>query len=154
MRRIILDVQGQVTPVCSKIHISYKFHLGQPGGKLVISFAYGPKNLEDPEQAKTMIFESIDKYTELDQRERLQAKWESFLPLKNLVTISVDDPKRHRGAGHRHDPEQLLFLSKEEASPGLVSGEILTGMWEVMLSLHAIVTDNCRYTLHICQEEE
>ncbi|MCZ8516635.1 hypothetical protein O9H85_30475 [Paenibacillus filicis] len=82
MSRIILDVQGQVTPICSKSHISYKFHLGQPGGKLCISFAYGPKNLEDREQAHTMIFESIDKYTEPNQRERLQAKWESFLSLK------------------------------------------------------------------------
>jgi hypothetical protein len=154
MKRIILDVKGQVTPLNSKAHISYKFHLGQRGGKLWISFAYEPKNLEDREQAKTMIFDSIDKYSEPDQRERLQAKWESFLPLKNLVTVSVDDPERHRGAGHRHDPEQLLFLSEEEASPGLVSGKILTGMWEVTLSLHAIVTDNCRYTLQICQEEE
>jgi hypothetical protein len=154
MMRSILGVEGQVTPVCSKTHISYKFYLSQPGGKLWISFAYEPKNLEDREQAKRMIFESIEKYTEADQRERVQAKWESYLPLKNLITVSVDDPKGHRGAGHRHDPEQLLFLSEEGASPGLVRGTILPGMWEVTLSIHAIVTNTCRYKLQIHHEEE
>jgi hypothetical protein len=154
MKRIILEVEGQVTPLSSKTHISYKFYLGQPGGKLWISFAYEPKNLEERELAKMMIFQSIDKYTEADQRERLQAKWESYLPLKNLITVSVDDPEGHRGAGHRHDPEQLLFLSEEGASPGLVRGRILSGMWEVTLSIHAIVTNNCRYKLQVHQEEE
>jgi hypothetical protein len=154
MMMSILEVEGQVTPVCSKTHISYKFYLDQTGGKLWISFAYEPKNLEDREQAKRMIFESIEKYTEADQRERIQVKWESYLPLKNLITVSVDDAKGHRGAGHRHDPEQLLFLSEEGASPGLVRGTILPGMWEVTLSIHAIVTNTCRYKLQIHHEEE
>ncbi|SDN69737.1 hypothetical protein SAMN04487897_104120 [Paenibacillus sp. yr247] len=150
----ILNVQGIVQPNSSKTHISYRFHLAKPGGKLLIDFAYEPKNLEDREQAKTMIFTSINTYTEPNQRERIQAKWESFLPLKNLITVSVDDPKGHRGAGHRHDPEQLLFISELETSPGFVSGKIVEGMWHVTLSLHAIVTESCRYTLHIHQEEE
>ncbi|NOU71858.1 hypothetical protein GC098_10575 [Paenibacillus sp. LMG 31458] len=154
MNQLILDVQGIVHPNASKTHISYRFHLGTHGGKLRIHFAYEPKNLDDREQSKTMIFESINKYTEPNQRERIQAKWESFLPLKNLITVSVDDPERHRGAGHRHDPEQLLVISELESSPGFVSGKMLTGMWHVTLSLHAIVTESCRYTLQIHQEEE
>jgi hypothetical protein len=154
MKRSVLEVEGQVTPVCSKTHISYKFNLGQPGGKLWISFAYEPKHLEDRDQARTMIIESIDKYTEADQRERIQAKWETFLPLKNLITVSVDDPEGHRGAGHRHDPEQLLYLSEDAASPGLVRGRILPGMWVVTLSIHAIITNSCRYKLLLHQEEE
>ncbi|MFD0694683.1 hypothetical protein ACFQZT_11315 [Paenibacillus sp. GCM10027628] len=154
MRSMKIDVQGQVTPLCSKSHISYKFPVREPGGKLWISFAYAPKNLADREQSKALIEASIGKYTEPEQRDRLQAKWESFLPLKNLITISVDDPERHRGAGHRHDPEQLLLLSEPEASPGLVSGPMPSGMWEVTLSLHAIVMENCQYTLQIWHEEE
>lgn len=150
----ILDVQGIVQPNCSKTHISYRFHLAKPGGKLWIHFAYEPKNLEDREQAKAMIYTSINTYTEPNQRERIHAIWENFLPLKNLITVSVDDPKRHRGAGHRHDSEQVLFISEREASPGFVSGKILEGMWHVTLSLHAIVTESCRYRLQIHQEEE
>ncbi|MBP1964154.1 hypothetical protein [Paenibacillus aceris] len=153
MNQLILDVQGIVHPNSSKTHISYQFHLGSHVGKLRIHFAYEPKNLEDREISKSMILKSIHKYTEPNQSERLQAKWESFLPLKNLITLSVDDPERHRGAGHRHDPEQLLVISELEASPGFISGKLPAGLWNVTLSLHAIVTESCRYTMHIHQEE-
>ncbi|MCJ8010248.1 hypothetical protein MUG84_00645 [Paenibacillus sp. KQZ6P-2] len=154
MRRILLETQGEVSPVCSKSHITYKFHISEPGGKLCIHFAYGPKNLEDRELSKTLVYESIEKYIEPSRRELVQAKWESYLPLKNLITVSVDDPDSHRGAGHRHDPEQLLHLSMKDASPGLISGPIHSGMWEVTLSLHAVVTDQCKFSLNIWQEEE
>jgi hypothetical protein len=123
MKRIILEVEGQVTPLSSKTHISYNFYLGQPGGKLWISFAYEPKNLEDRELAKMMIFESIDKYTEADQRERLQAKWESYLPLKNLITVSVDDPEGHTAVqGTGMIPSSCYSFPKRERLRDL-SGE-------------------------------
>ncbi|MCM3626234.1 hypothetical protein M3194_02485 [Paenibacillus glycanilyticus] len=153
MKRLVLEADGQVTPVCSKTHIAYSFHLDQQGGKLWIDFAYEPKNLDDPEQARQFISTGINKYTEPAQRGRLLEKWESFLPLKNLITVSVDDPKQHRGAGHRHDPEQLLYIGGKDASPGFVSGELTGGLWRVTLSLHEIVTDNCRYRLRIHHEE-
>ncbi|BBH21391.1 hypothetical protein Back11_27360 [Paenibacillus baekrokdamisoli] len=153
MKRLILDVEGNVQPLSSKTHISYIFHLNQPVGKLWIDFAYWPKNLEDREQARDMITVSINTYAESNQRDRMLAKWESFLPLKNLITVSVDDPERHRGAGHRHDPKQLLFIDEQEASPGFVSGRLIEGLWQVTLSLHAIVTDNCHYKLQVQQEE-
>ncbi|WP_435171854.1 hypothetical protein [Paenibacillus glycanilyticus] len=153
MKRLVLEAEGQVTPVCSKTHIAYSFHLDRQGGKLWIGFSYEPKNLEDREQAHPLIAAGINKYTEQAQCARLLEKWESFLPLKNLITISVDDPKRHRGAGHRHNPEQLLLIAGEDASPGFVSGELSEGLWRVTLSLHEIVTDHCRYRLRIHHEE-
>ncbi|NBD23850.1 hypothetical protein [Paenibacillus glycinis] len=153
MKRLVLDAEGLVQPVCSKTHIAYSFHLAKPGGKLWIDFAYEPKNLEDRERSRELIAAGVEKYTEPAQRELVMDRWESFLPLKNLITVSVDDPARHRGAGHRHDPEQLLQLGEEEASPGFVSGELIEGLWRVTLSLHAIVTDDCRYRLRIHHEE-
>jgi hypothetical protein len=154
VQSLLLDVQGQVTPACSKSHITYKFHWNKAGGKMVIHFAYEPKNLEDAELSKSLIYESIDKFRAPGGRDIVQAEWKSFLPLKNLITISVDDPKRHRGAGHRHDPEQLLHIAANDASPGLISGILPLGMWEVTLSLHAIVTEQCLYSLKIWREEE
>ncbi|QHW31154.1 hypothetical protein GZH47_09995 [Paenibacillus rhizovicinus] len=152
-KRLVLEAEGLVKPVCSKTHIAYSFHLDRRGGKLWIDFAYEPKNLEDREQSLPLIAAGVEKYTEPAQRERLMEKWESFLPLKNLITVSVDDPDRHRGAGHRHDPEQLLFIGGREASPGFSGGELIEGLWRVTLSLHAIVTDDCRYRLRIHHEE-
>ncbi|MBM7566395.1 hypothetical protein [Paenibacillus sacheonensis] len=153
MKRLVLDAEGRVQPVCSKTHIAYSFHLDQPGGKLWIDFAYEPKNLEDREQSRARIAAGVENYTEPAQRELVMDRWESFLPLKNLITVSVDDPARHRGAGHRHDPEQLLLIGAEEASPGFVRGELPEGLWRVTLSLHAIVTESCSYRLRIHHEE-
>ncbi|AZN41415.1 hypothetical protein [Paenibacillus albus] len=153
MKRLVLEAEGQVSPVCSRTHIAYSFHLDRQGGKFLIDFAYEPKNLDDREQAHSMIVDGIDKYTESAQRDRMLERWESFLPLKNLITVSVDDPKRHRGAGHRHDPEQQLFISGQDASPGFVNGELNEGLWRITLSLHAIVTESCRYRLRIYHEE-
>ncbi|QGQ94737.1 hypothetical protein EHS13_07500 [Paenibacillus psychroresistens] len=150
---MLIDVKGQVTPVNSRSHITYSFDLRQPIGKLNIRFSYHPKRLEDPERSKEMILASIEKYSGLENSDLEQAKWESFLPLTNLITLSVDDPQGHRGAGHRHDPEQLIRLSEHQASPGFVSGPIIEGIWKVTLSLHGIVSELCSYELQIWQEE-
>lgn len=151
---MVVDIKGQVTPVCSRSHITYQFQLEQSASKLCIRLAYTPKRLEDPERTREMILDSIDKYTAAGHREAVKSRWEKFLPLQNLITVSVDDPERHRGAGHRHDPVQELYLSKSGASPGLVSGRLPGGWWKVTLSLHAIVTERCDYELQIWEEGE
>jgi hypothetical protein len=153
MTKLVLDVQGSVTPLCSKSHITYRFPVGQRVKALQIEFAYTPKHMDDKEQARPLIMAGIAKYTEPEHLERVQAKWESFLPLKNLMTVSVDDPDCHRGAGHRQDPEQLIVLSEDEAAPGFTKGTIAAGLWAVTLSLHAIVTDTCSYTLQVREVE-
>ncbi|MEC0171112.1 hypothetical protein [Paenibacillus graminis] len=154
MKTAILDARGRVTPASSKSHIIHRFFLTSAGGRLGIDFSYGPKQLEDLEKARTLIERSIDLYFEEEAMAQAKAHFKSYLPLNNLITVSVDSPHGHLGAAHRHDPEQFLHVSRHEASPGLVSGDIVAGMWEVTLSLHAIVTDYCEYSLQIWQEEE
>lgn len=154
MSVLLVNAKGVVTPECSRTHIAYRFFLGRAGGRLEIRFAYTPKNLEDEAKAKELIERALEEYTEDGYREQAKSKWQSHLPLKNLMTVSVDDPHRHRGAAHRPDPQQRLFISDGQASPGLVGGALPAGMWEVTLSLHAIVTDSCEYLLQIWQEEE
>jgi hypothetical protein len=151
---MLIDVKGQVTPVSTRSHITYSFDLRQPVRELKIRFSYHPKRLDNLERSKEIILESIGKYSVSENQELDQAKWESFIPLTNLITLSVDDPNGHRGAGHRHDPDQLLYLSENGASPGFVSGPMIEGMWRVTLSLHGIVTDLCSYELQIWKEEE
>lgn len=151
---MLIDVKGQVTPVSTRSHITYSFDLRKPAGELKIRFSYHPKRLEDLERSKEIILEGLEKYTISASPKLDEAKWEAFVPLTNLITLSVDDPNGHRGAGHRHDPEQLLYLSEYGASPGFVSGRLIEGMWSVTLSLHGIVTDLCSYELQIWKEEE
>lgn len=120
--------------------------------KLHITYSYSPKNLEDKEKSYELIRENIlrdapediDRYTD----------YEEFLPLKNLITVSLDSPVEFRGAAHRHDKEQYHETSKDFASPGFLKGEIIPGQWRLSLNVHAVVTDICTCRIKIEGEAE
>lgn len=150
----LLDVQGIVTPVCSQSHITYSFPVPPAFTRLNVAYSYDPKRLEDQEQAKELIEQAISRYVEPHQQPGYLSRWESYLPLQNLLTLSFDDPEQFRGAAHRHDPEQQLHIGMESASPGLVPGAIRTGLWRVTISMHAVVTEQCRYKLRVWGETE
>ncbi|MCC3372741.1 hypothetical protein [Cohnella sp. REN36] len=149
-----MEIVNEVGPSDARTHLRYPFEIREPSAALHIRFAYAPKTLEDRESARRLMEQSIAQYVTPEQRERALENVERYYPLKNLITISVDDAQGYRGACHRQDPEQLLFLSEREASPGLYPGPIAPGQWCVTLSLHAVVTAKCGYKLEIWTEEE
>lgn len=79
---------------------------------------------------------------------------EKFLPLKNLVTLSLDDPDGYRGAAHRQAPTQEHRIAKDFASPGFYPGVIKPGSWRVVVNVHALITESCIGNLEILTEEE
>ncbi|MFD1773580.1 hypothetical protein [Paenibacillus rhizophilus] len=150
---MLLNVSGQLAPIDSKRHITHQFRLDKPAAAIQIRFAYGPKLLEDDGQAKELIMISIGSYIAPEQQSPVREGWRRYLPLKNLLTLSIDDPDGYRGACHRHDAEQNLFLSEQEASDGLLSGKLALGEWSVTISVHSVVTEHCSYELSIWTEE-
>lgn len=50
----------------------------------------------------------------------------AYLPVYNLVTLSLDDPAGYRGAAHRRATEQCHRLTAESAAR-LFSGELRPG---------------------------
>jgi len=151
---MLLDVMSEVYPIDSRCHIAYRFYNDRPDGIMRIQFQYAPKRLEDRLRAQALITESIGRYIQPEHQQTANADWERYLPLQNLITISVDDPEGYRGACHRHSPEQQLYLAEKDASDGLVPGTISRGIWTVTISLHAIVTDNCTYKLKVWKSGE
>ncbi|RED59356.1 hypothetical protein [Cohnella lupini] len=151
---MLLDIRGQVTPDDSRQHVVYRFQLDRLTAKIWIRFNYSPKVLEDNERAKSLIIAGIDLYSAPEQKQLLKDAWERYQPLTNLITVSVDDPEGNRGACHRHDPEQLLFLAERDSSPGLTKGKLVAGVWSVTLSLHSIVSEQCSYHLQVWASEE
>jgi hypothetical protein len=150
----LLLVKGQLTPICSKTHITYSFKIPENCRKLNAHFEYEPKALEDQDIAKKLILEGFEKYVEPRLFPYYQDKWESYSPLNNLITLSFDDPHQFRGSGHRHNPNQQYVLSEHEVSPGLVKGPIYSGVWKITVSVHCIVTETCNYKLHVWEGEE
>jgi len=148
MKTLVL-AEGILTPSCSKSHITYTFEIQNEVRRLNIDFSYNPKVLEDQAKAKQLICEGIYKYVEKSQCDGFISKWDSYLPVQNLLTVSVDCYNEFRGCVHRHPNEQHLFITENYASPGLIAGKLCPGQWKVTISVHAVVTDFCQYKLYI-----
>lgn len=150
----LMDIQGQVTPEDSRRHLRIPFVLPSMVEQLNLRFEYGPKMLTDKRRAIQMLKQSFNRYLLPDTQEIITPQVETFLPLSNLMTLSLDDPHRYRGACHRHDPVQELYVSAHGASNGLLKGDLEQGPWCVTISIHCIVTDICHYRLKIWTDRE
>lgn len=151
---LVLDVMGRMTPDNNKTHIRIPFQLDEDCSRLRLKFEYSPKVLEDRGRSLELLNQSFDAYLLPEQKAPALAQADNYIPLKNLITLSLDDPLGYRGACHRHDPVQELALAAREASPGLLPGPLPAGDWEVTLSVHSIVTDTCNYLLQVWAEKE
>ncbi|QUW21506.1 hypothetical protein JSQ81_17175 [Sporosarcina sp. Marseille-Q4063] len=144
----LYEVMGQVNPSCSSSHIEYSFYVKKQYDLLKLKFEYFPKDLENEDIAKELIINSLDKYGYCEEKKR----WKNYLPLKNHITLSFDDPDEFRGAVHRHDHKLELYFNKEKSSPGIIPKINSPGVWKIKLSIHALVTEKCDYSLIVLGE--
>ena len=134
---IIFETAGKVLPEQDKTNIPLGFTVPEGIEKLIIDYEYSPKTLEDAEKAEKLLLESIEKYLGDEHK----AEPQDFMPVKNLITLSLDDNGEYRGAAHRQADKQHHEISKEYASPGFIKGEIHSGKWQVVLNVHCCACD-------------
>ena len=141
---ILLEKEFQVFYKDEKTNISFPFSVNEDTGSLKISFSYSPKILEDDERANMLIERNIIK--DAGEFAGEYTDWDEYKPLKNLITVSVDDPDTYRGCAHRQDKDQIHIIREDFASRGFHKGKIQKGQWKVVLNLHGIVTESvgCR----------
>ena len=111
---------GVLTPSQSKTNIRFDFEV--PGGvkALRVEYKYSPKHVEDKEKSVEMISLAAKKYSEEIN------SFDDFLPLSNLVTIS-----------------------SEASTPGIINSPITQGMWSVTLNVHFVGSDEVEYSIKI-----
>ncbi|TCL73312.1 hypothetical protein EDC14_1005174 [Hydrogenispora ethanolica] len=143
----LLRAEGILAPSCNQSHIIYELYLEHPLERLGIDFRYDPKTLEDPAAARRMIEAALRRYLPEEEQPPLLADWRRYLPLQNLLTLSLDDAAGFRGCAHRHSPRQRLELSADRAAPGFSAGPIPAGRLRITLSVHALLTASCHYQL-------
>ena len=144
---IIFETAGKVLPEQDKTNIPLEFTVPEGIEKLIIDYGYSPKTLEDGEKAEKLLAKSIEKYLGGEYR----AEPQDFMPVKNLITLSLDDNGEYRGAAHRQADKQHHEISKDFASPGFVKGEIHSGKWQVVLNVHCCACE-INYRIQVAGE--
>lgn len=154
MAKIILkEATAHLSPEDEKTNRYIPFTVPEGVKKLFITYSYSPKILENKEKSYELIRENIlrDAPEDID----LYPDYEKFMPLKNLVTLSLscDSPDGSksifRGAAHRQADRQYHEIGEDFASPGFVKGKINPGNWTLCLNVHALVTDLCSCEIKI-----
>ncbi len=144
--KTLLETRVHLTPAMEKTNISLPFCVPENAKQLRITYSYAPKELSGAAGAK------LSEDCLLRDAGAFRGEYpaaDRFLPLKNLVTLSLDDPRGYRGAAHRQAPRQVHKLSASEASPGFYKGAISAGEWKLTLNVHALVTEFCDCAIKI-----
>ena len=146
---LIFEKTGKVTPEQDTTNVVLTFNVPNGTEKLTIDYEYSPKLFEDETAAMKMLEESIEKYL----GDAYSAMPQDFLPVKNLITLSLDDNGNYRGAAHRQADRQHHEIGRDFASAGFVKGEIHSGEWQVVLNVHCCACE-VSYTIKITGEEK
>lgn len=143
----VFEREITVLPENNKTNIALPFTVDSAADFMKITYSYSPKQLGECERAKELIEECL--LHDTGEFRRDYPDWKEYLPLNNLITLSLDSPEGYRGAAHRQGCRQEHILSADFASVGFLRGEILKGEWTVTLNVHAIVTESCVCSLKI-----
>lgn len=142
MNKILLkETKFSLHPDDEKSAVFVSFMVPEGVKKLLITYSYSPKILEDEERSYELIKENLLRDAGEDASE--YTDYSEFMPLKNLVTLYLRSPEGFRGAAHRQAGNQYHEISCGFASPGFLKGEIISGKWTMCFNAHAVVTPLC-----------
>ncbi len=141
---IILQTSGKITTQQDKTNITIPFFVDSNIEKIIIDYSYTPKIVENGEK---LVADCLAKYQVQSDNAH------QFLPVKNLVTISFDDPDGYRGACHRQANDQQIIIAQSNSTPGVINSPIQSGQWQIMLNVHYVGCD-VEYTLTVTGVEK
>lgn len=133
---LLFHTDGKLTADNDKTNIIHNFDVPDGIKRLIIKYTYSPKALDDREKAEELIKNCFEKYDEV-----MSGSAADYLPVKNLITLSVDENGQYRGAAHRQDDIQEHIISEDFASAGFTKGRLHSGIWDIVLNVHSISCD-------------
>lgn len=139
MMRELLTVAVTLTPTSDRTTLEYFFDVPPGAAEVSIFMGYAPDAHPSREAALEIIRETRRKYGYPDALQDAQGD----LPLKNLITLSVDDPAGYLGNAHRKQSPQWLRFDGHSAPPGFAVRAVMPGRWRLCAHIHALVSPVC-----------
>jgi hypothetical protein len=144
--KVLLDTIYHLHKNDSKTNVCIDIPVEKDYKYFEILCSYTPKNLDNEEEAKKSIEEGLEKYVPAEYRQKY-GLWRDYLPVVNLVTLSLDYNGKYLGCAHRHNPCQQHIISKNFSSPGFFKQDTTAGNWRAVLNVHCVASDECDYHL-------
>lgn len=145
---ILLETEKTLRPEDSRTNLVFGFDVPEGCARLCFDFSYSPKELADEALSKELIERALKKYAP-EPYAAGYGGWRDYLPLVNLLTLSLDAPEGYRGCAHRHPPVQHHELTGDSASDGFTVGPLTPGAWRAVVNCHAVVTPECTVRLRV-----
>ena len=117
--------------------------------ELVVSFTYSPGEEATREICLPAVQAAVTRYYGGYPQEIEPMTAEQFLPVKNLITLSLAREGVYLGNAHRWAPEQEHVISCRYASGGFCCPVSMAGAWTGMLHLHEVLSPVCKGHLRI-----
>ena len=129
--------------------IVFSFQCPAEVEELVVSFTYSPGDEATREICLPALQAAVTRYYGGYPQEIEPMTAEQFLPVKNLITLSLAREGIYLGNAHRWAPEQEHVISCRYASSGFCCPVSMAGAWTGMLHLHEVLSPVCKGHLRI-----
>ena len=120
--------------------IVFSFQCPAEVEELVVSFTYSPGEEATREICLPAVQAAVTRYYGGYPQEIEPMTAEQFLPVKNLITLSLAREGVYLGNAHRWAPEQEHVISCRYASSGFCCPVSMAGAWTGMLHLHEVLS--------------
>ena len=132
---LIFEETKTLTPNDTKTNVPLQFYVAEELEKMEIEY----------------IDDGFEKYAPEPYRKGYKP-WYEYLPVKNLLTVSLDSPDGYIGCAHRQDSRQTHIISETESSRGFIKTRLPSGLYRITINVHALVTDECTFNIKVFGE--
>ena len=146
----LLKQEYILTPEDDHTHLEIPFELKKDYEKLHFKFLYSPKWVEE-ERAIMLINEHLNEVIPKEQF----SEWgdaNRYLPLENLITLSLDYNNQYIGAHHCKDATQNILISNEKSTKGFLKQSVSQGNWSIKMNMHCVQSEKVTLKLQISVE--
>ena len=146
---LLFEQDYRWTPQDAQHDVPIAFPFPEGTTEIRLYFTYSPGKETADEICRPAVEKALTRYYDCYPHELQPMPVDKFLPVKNLVTISLDKGGQYVGNAHRWDTDQTHILTTGRASRGFTPPARVEGPWGGMLHLHEIISPVCTGTLRI-----